>query len=287
MLNSIKKIYQSKLFNMGGFPVRQAFPNNDIEQVGPFLLLHHANISVNPNIPVLQSGVGPHPHRGFASVTFIFEGGVHHRDSRGNNHVVYAGGIQWMNAGNGIIHSERPPANIHEIGGKQELIQLWVNVPKEHKRDTPTYFPLTAEETPTYLSEDGLAKIQVVAGNILGIEGKAPALSPLNALTIYLEENATTSFNIPANHHSFLYVLGGNITVNNTQVSSNELAVFSNDGTEINIKATAQTKILFCSGEPINEPIVAHGPFVMNTDTEILEAIKDYQMGKMGVLIEE
>ncbi|MFY8004428.1 MAG: pirin family protein, partial [Chitinophagaceae bacterium] len=180
-----------------------------------------------------------------------------------------------------------PPANIQEIGGKQELIQLWVNVPKEHKRDLPTYFPLTAEETPTFTSEDGLTKIQVVAGNVLGMEGKAPALSPLNALTIYMEEKGTTSFTIPASHHSFLYVLGGNITVNNTNLNSNELAVFNNDGTQINMAATAKSKILFCSGEPINEPVVAHGPFVMNTETEILEAIRDYQMGKMGVLIEE
>src|SRR5678809_1493277 len=144
---TIKHILYGRQFNMGGLPIRQPIPSTELDQVDPFLLLHHAEVRMPMHTPVEKAGVGPHPHRGFSPVTFIFKGGVHHRDSRGNDNVVYAGGTQWMNAGMGIIHSERPPADIFERGGILEIIQLWINTPARNKMDQPSYTPLTAENT--------------------------------------------------------------------------------------------------------------------------------------------
>jgi redox-sensitive bicupin YhaK (pirin superfamily) len=153
MLNNMKTrtietIAYGQQMDMGGFPIRQALPSSKADMLDPFLLLHHANIKVAENVDVKNAGVGPHPHRGFSPVTFIFKGGVHHRDSRGNSHIVYEGGTQWMNAGMGVIHSERPPVDIHELGGVQELIQLWINTPAANKMEVPAYIPVTKEDTP-------------------------------------------------------------------------------------------------------------------------------------------
>jgi quercetin 2,3-dioxygenase len=145
--------------DMGGLPIRQPLPTQNVQQVDPFLLLHHASIKVPTHTVPAKAGVSPHPHRGFSPVTFVFQGGVHHRDSRGNDNVVYAGGAQWMNAGMGIIHSERPPHDIHEVGGKQEIIQLWINTPAKNKFDQPSYFPLQASEVPSTVSADGLVTV--------------------------------------------------------------------------------------------------------------------------------
>src|SRR4051812_16395727 len=149
---TVRSVVYANTFDMGGMPVRQAFPSHKADQIDPFLLLHHADIKVPKHVPTNKAGVGPHPHRGFSPVTFIFKGGVHHHDSRGNNNIVYKGGTQWMNAGMGVIHSERPPADIHELGSEQEIIQLWVNTPAAHKMDQPQYQPITAEETPSIIS---------------------------------------------------------------------------------------------------------------------------------------
>ena len=152
---SVSRLLYAHTVDMGGLPVRQPIPTQQVEQIDPFLLLHHANVKVPSHIKPEHAGVGPHPHRGFSPVTFIFKGGVHHRDSRGNNSIIYEGGAQWMNAGRGIIHSERPPQNIHELGGRQEIIQLWINTPADYKMDQPSYFPVSSDQAPAYLSGDG------------------------------------------------------------------------------------------------------------------------------------
>jgi redox-sensitive bicupin YhaK (pirin superfamily) len=275
-------------YDMGGMPIRQPLPTTKVEQVDPFLLLHHAVVKVPKHTKPDHAGVGPHPHRGFSPVTFIFQGGVHHRDSRGNNSVVYAGGAQWMNAGMGVMHSERPPDDIHEIGGKQEIIQLWINTPAKHKMDPPAYFPLQAEETPAYESEDRLVRVNVFAGDVMGVQGKIPSLSPVNAATIEIKKGGRISIPVPARHNSLLYLLDGQITIDGYGVTDGlNAAVFANDGDGISFEALLDTRLLFLSGEPLHEKVVSHGPFVMNSETEILEAMRDYQMGKMGILIEE
>src|SRR5688572_17133565 len=210
---TVSHLLFAEQFDMGGMPIRQPFPTQKVEQIDPFLLLHHADIKVPKHIKPEHGGVGPHPHRGFSPVTFIFQGGVHHRDSRGNDSVVYAGGAQWMNAGMGVMHSERPPDDIHAIGGKQEIIQLWINTPAKHKMDQPAYFPLQAAETPQFESEDRLVRINVFAGDVMGVKGKIPSLSPVNAATIEIKKGGRLSIPIPADYNALLYLLDGQITI--------------------------------------------------------------------------
>jgi quercetin 2,3-dioxygenase len=275
-------------YDMGGMPIRQPFPAGNVEHVDPFLLLHHADIKVPVTIEPDHAGVGPHPHRGFSPVTFIFKGAVHHRDSRGNDSVVYAGGAQWMNAGMGVMHSERPSADIHDLGGRQEIIQLWINTPAKNKMDQPAYFPVQANEAPRYISEDGLASVRVFAGEVLGLKGPVPTVSPVNAATLEMKKGATLAIPVPHDYSAFMYLLDGKITIDGYGMTEAlHAVVFAKDGAGIRFTALEDTRLLLMSGKPLNEKVVSHGPFVMNSQTEILEAMRDYQMGKMGVLIEE
>jgi hypothetical protein len=288
MQKQVKALLYAHPFDMGGLPIRQPFPTNNIDHIGPFILLHHARVKVPTHIPPLQAGVGPHPHRGFSPVSFIFEGGVHHRDSRGNNSVIYAGGTQWTNAGMGLVHSERPPVNIQELGGYQELIQLWVNIPAKNKMDVPSYIPLTAEETPFYQNENKTAKLNVIAGELKGVKGPIPTLSSLTAATLFLENTGKIDIDFDLSHDVVIYILEGELKiVGYGNVSQHNAILFEKEGSSISIEALAASKVLVLSGAEIPEKMVAQGPFVMNSETEIMQAYRDYQMGKMGVLIEE
>lgn len=274
--------------DMGGMPIRQPFPTNNVQQIDPFLLLHHADIKVPEHLKPGHAGVGPHPHRGFSPVTFIFQGGVHHRDSRGNDSVVYAGGAQWMNAGMGVMHSERPPKDIHDIGGRQEIIQLWINTPAQHKMDQPVYYPVQAADVPKYTTDDNLVTVNVFSGEVMGVEGKIPTLTPVNASTLDIKKDGQISIPIPEDFNSFLYLLDGKLTVDGYGlVEGGHAVVFKRDGYGISLKGLENTRALLMSGLPLNEEVVSHGPFVMNNQTQILEAMRDYQMGKMGLLIED
>ncbi|MGZ5245432.1 MAG: pirin family protein, partial [Bacteroidia bacterium] len=285
---SVQNLLYAEKLDMGGFPVRQPFPTHKVDQIDPFLLLHHADIKVPDYTSPKHAGVGPHPHRGFSAVTFIFKGGVHHQDSRGNNSTVYEGGTQWMHAGMGTVHSERPPHDIHEIGGRQEIIQLWINSPQKHKMGQPGYAPLSAEKTPTITTNDDKVKIAIVAGEFDGKKGAVNTLSPVLALRPTMQKGGEYYFPIPENYNAFLYLLDGKITLADYGlVDDHNLVYFRNDGEGIHIKAEEDTRMLLMAGEPLNEPIARQGPFVMNTQTEILQAMRDYQMGKMGILIEE
>jgi redox-sensitive bicupin YhaK (pirin superfamily) len=232
-----------------------------------------------------HAGVGPHPHRGFSPVTFIFKGGVHHRDSRGNDSVVYAGGAQWMNAGMGVIHSERPPLNIHEIGGRQEIIQLWINTPAAHKMDQPAYFPLASEDVPQRASDNVVLK--VFSGEIGGVKGPIPSYTEVNAATVELKKGGIFETGIPKEHNAFIYLLDGKLNLGGYGLVEGLNAVlFKKDGEGITFEALEDTRVLLLTGMPLEEKVVSHGPFVMNNQTQILEAMRDYQVGKMGVLIE-
>ena len=273
---------------MGGMPIRQPLPTQAVEQIDPFLLLHHANIKAPAHVKPDHAGVGPHPHRGFSPVTFIFQGGVHHRDSRGHDSTVYAGGAQWMNAGMGIIHSERPPDDIQAIGGQQEIIQLWINTPAQHKMDIPTYFPVKAEDVPSTISEDGKVKMNIFSGEILNIKGPVPSQAIVNAATFVFQQGGKISIPLPSDHNAFIYLLDGQLKVEGFGLTDAlHLVHFKNDGEGITLEATQNTRVLLLSGKPLDEEVVSYGPFVMNTQTQIMEAMRDYQKGKMGVLIEE
>lgn len=272
---------------MGGLPVRQPFPTQQVEQLDPFLLLHHHKTKLPKGAIPKKSGVDPHPHRGFSPVTFVYKGGVHHRDSRGNDSIVYAGGTQWMNAGRGIIHSERPPADIKSRGGEQEIIQLWVNLPKSHKMSQPEYMPLQAEDTPTLLLNNGDVEVSVVTGEFQGQVGPIATAVPILSLRIFMKAGAVYTFPVPEDYQAFLYLLDGEVNYAGFGlVEGLHLAVLNNDGKTCTLTARQDTRLLLMAGKPILEPVVSHGPFVMNTQTEIMQAMRDYQMGKMGILIE-
>jgi redox-sensitive bicupin YhaK (pirin superfamily) len=284
---SVKNLLYGEIVDMGGMPVRQPFPTRNVDQIDPFLLLHHFEGKVPQHIKAEHAGVGPHPHRGFSPVTFIFKGGVHHRDSRGNDSVIYEG-VQWMNAGKGIIHSERPPHDIHTRGGRQEIIQLWVNTPALHKMDQPAYYPLKSEDTPQFLSDDGNIVVNVVAGELFGIKGPIPTLSPVNAASVHAKQGGKIFIPLPEDHHAFIYLLDGKLSINGYGLTEKWNALeFAEDGEGIGFEAVEGTRLILLSGEPLKEKTVAHGPFVMNSETQILEAMRDFQMGRMGVLIED
>jgi redox-sensitive bicupin YhaK (pirin superfamily) len=285
---SVSNMLYAQMVDMGGFPVRQPLPTQKVEQVDPFLLLHHADIKAPKHVEPDDAGIGPHPHRGFSPVTFIFKGGVHHRDSRGNDSTIYAGGAQWMNAGMGILHSERPPHDIHEIGGRQEIVQLWINTPAAHKMDQPAYFPLSAEDAPTFTSDDEKVNARIFSGELLGVKGPIPSHTNVNAATIEFKKGGKVLVELPKSHNALLYLLDGKLTLEGFGlVDGLNAVVFKKDGDGVTIEALEDTRVLLLSGEPLNEEVVSYGPFVMNTQTQIMEAMRDYQMGKMGVLIEE
>ena len=285
---SVRALLYAQEYPMGKLRVRQPFPSHKIDYPDPFLLLHHADVRIPEHVDLRNEGVGPHPHRGFSPVTFIFKGGVHHRDSRGNDSVIYEGGVQWMNAGMGIIHSERPPVDIRERGSRQEIIQMWVNSPASQKMNPPEYHPLSAENTPLFTSEDGKTQVHLVTGELLGLTGPIPTPTPINSATMESQKGATFTLQIPENHEAFIYLLDGKLNINGYGLAEGHHAVlFHKDGNEIGFEALEDTRMLVMTGLPLNEPMASHGPFVMTNETELMHAMRDYQMGKMGVLIEE
>lgn len=287
-MRTIKTKINAPKVNMGGIILDQPLPVRDINQIDPFLLVHHWNDKLSGGKKQQDLGVGPHPHRGFSPVTIIFKGAVHHQDSRGNNSVVKEGGTQWMNSGMGIVHSERPSKELAEHGGDFEFIQFWVNTPAKNKKDTPSYQPLTEEETINIVSEDGKIKVGLIAGKFMGQKGKINANSPLLVLRLDIEKGGKMQIPLPENYNAFIYQLDGNLLINTTEnTQAKDLVWFNNDGKYIDIEGIENTRAIILAGEPINEPLRTYGPFVMNTQTEIMEAMRDYQMGKMGVLVEE
>jgi redox-sensitive bicupin YhaK (pirin superfamily) len=287
-MKSIKQIIRSEKVNMGSIILDQPLPNKFLDQIDPFLLIHHWDNELKGGQLQKEVGVGPHPHRGFSPVTLIFKGGIQHRDSRGNNSVVTEGGTQWMFAGRGITHSERPLKELAENGGTLEFIQFWVNVPAKNKMEQPYYKAIQKDETSTYLSEDEKVEVAVVSGEFNVVKGKVDTFIPINTLRFNLLKNGEIEFDIPKEHNALFYLLKGNVLINDErEIKSKDLVHFENDDSKIKITAKEDGYGILLSGKPIGEEVASYGPFVMNTQTEIMEALRDSQMGKMGVLIEE
>jgi hypothetical protein len=259
---------------MGPLTVRQPLPSEQLPSFDPFVLLHHAP----PTTTDGTHAVGAHPHRGFSPVSFVFEGAIRHRDSRGHDSTISAGGTQWMHAGSGILHEETL------LAGRFELIQLWINSPATHKGDAPSYYPLTREDTPRIVTDHGRVTVNVIAGTVLGVSGPVPSLTPINAATIEARKGGCLFLPLPLTHNAFLYLLDGRLNVGGAAASALHLAAFRKDGDGILIEAAEDTHALLMSGEPIGEPLVSHGPFVMNTEDEIRQAFRDYRNGAMGTL---
>lgn len=286
-MRSIKRIIGASKVNMGGILLDQPLPYRGVDQIDPFLLVHHWKSKLDGGQAQRDLGVGPHPHRGFAPVTFIFKGGVHHRDSTGVSGVIAAGGTQWMNSGRGIVHSERPHKELAEQGGEFEIIQFWVNAPAKNKMDEPSYQPLHAKDTPVVTSQDGQVKTAVVAGTLNNVSGKINAYTNLLALRIEAKAGGKTTIPIPKHYNAFVYQLDGLMKINNSSTTeAKDLSWFNNDGDDISIEAVEDTRAILLAGEPIGEQVVSYGPFVMNTKEEIMTAMRDYQTGKMGILTE-
>ncbi len=281
---TIKKIISSQKVNMGGIRLQQPIPDRSIDHIDPFVLIHHGSLPVTKGKQQSESGVGPHPHRGFAPVTFVFKGGIHHQDSIGNNAVVNAGGTQWMHAGKGIIHSERPSKEMVDTGGQNEIIQFWVNTPAKHKMEAPYYLPLSAEDTPVIQKDK--ASIAVVAGDFENVTGPAKTYSPQVLLRFDTQSGADLSIEIPNTYNSLIYLLDGEIESQGKLARAKDMIWYNNDGNNIALEVKKDSRFILLSGEPLNEPIASYGPFVMNTEEEIRQAMSDYQTGKMGHLTE-
>jgi len=285
-LNTIKTVGRSDLVNMGPIRLRQPIPTQTIERIDPFVLLHHygpyeINVKNNP------FDLGPHPHRGFEPITFLIQGEQLHRDSLGNESVVKSGDVQWTTSGRGIIHSESPTKKFVEKGGTLEGIQLWLNLPASKKMMQPKYQHVTADNFEVILSEDNKATVQLIAGNLNGKEGKITTQTPVNTFMIDMEKDGELILPMELTHQSMIYLLNGEVNVNdevNLKKDENQLIEFNQDGDGIKIVSEVKSKLLFLSGEALNEKVVNYGPYVMNSQTEILEAMRDYQEGKMGFL---
>ncbi len=286
----VTHLLPAELVDMGGFPVKQPLPTLAVEQVDPFLLLHHARVKPIRSRDAKHQGVGPHPHRGFSPVTFVIEGGVHHRDSRGNSQVASEGDVQWMHAGAGIVHSERPSEEMIAGTGHQEIIQLWINTPQANKMIQPDYQYLAKSEMPVITSSDGHILSKLIAGTYNGLTSPIRTQSELLILWGQSKDSGSQILEIPAGFSSALYIIKGSVNIGGYGLVEKEsLIVFkdSSNASELKLDAKEGAQFLFLAGKPINEKVVQHGPFVMNSETEIMEAMRDYQMGKMGVLIED
>lgn len=268
-----------------GFRVFNIIPGAGVPQqmISPFLML-----DFNPQFDFGPSdhprGVDVHPHKGFETVTIAYKGSVEHYDSTGNSGIIHAGDVQWMTAGAGILHKEFHEKEFSKKGGPFEMVQLWVNLPKKDKSTPAHYQPITASEMGKVVLEQDAGLVNVIAGTFKDTKGPAFTYTPVNLFDIKLLKEGLVEFSVPDNHNSAFLIIEGSILVNGQQADEHSFVLFGNDGEEISIKANENSVLLFLSGEPINEPIVSYGPFVMNTEAEIHEAIKDFQAGKYGVL---
>lgn len=279
------KIIVADDIRMGDIKLKQPLPTKELRHVDPFLLLHH--VGPLEQLPGERSvlNIGGHPHRGFEPVTFIFKGKVHHRDSRGNDSIINAGGVQWMTAGMGIVHSESAPKKWIEEGGQLELIQLWVNLPSKLKMSQPKYQGFQEEEIPSIDINNGKSKINVIAGTMMGRKGPVDSLTGIHASTVTMKADSKLVLDLIPEHNTIVYQLEGKAMINDQPSAAYHLSHFPDHHENISIKAEEYSRFLVVSGEPLHEPVTQHGPFVMNDQTEILEAMRDYQMGKMGILI--
>jgi redox-sensitive bicupin YhaK (pirin superfamily) len=272
-----------------GFRVFNFIPGGvQQRRISPFLMLDFA---AEHNFPpsVKERGVDVHPHKGFETVTIAYKGSVAHHDSAGSSGVINPGDVQWMTAGNGILHKEYHEKEYSRKGGPFEMVQLWINLPKKDKSTAPHYQALTAGQMSKVQLSNGVVNVVAgelaVAGQPDKVKGPAETYTPVNLFDIKLDKGGELSFPIPATHNTALLVIEGNITVNDRTAPQHSFVLFKNEGEDISIKASENSVVLLLSGEPIDEPIVSYGPFVMNTQEEIYEAIHDFQRGKFGTLV--
>jgi quercetin 2,3-dioxygenase len=270
-----------------GFRVHNFFPsgyNMPQTRMSPFFLMdYNSKIDFSPREN--PRGVDVHPHRGFETVTIAFHGKVAHHDSAGNSGVITPGGVQWMTAGSGVLHKEYHEKEYSAQGGPFQMVQLWVNLPAKDKMTAPKYQGLNNEQMGKYIIPDDGGVVDVIAGDFKGVKGPASTFTPINMYVIRLKQGKRLEFDLPASYNTGLLVTEGTVKYNDdAQANTDEFALFQNDGERITVEALEDAVILALNGEGIDEPIAAHGPFLMNTYDEIHQAIKDFSSGKFGKL---
>ena len=280
-MRTIKNIHQAVSAPIADLVTFRALPTRSIDHIDPFLFLNHHGYQV---YPANNRGLpfGPHPHRGFETVTFILKGDLSHRDSSGAESVISAGGVQWMTAGRGLIHAEVSSEDFMRHGGELEILQLWVNLPAQYKMVEPAYSGLQKEDIPVLELDEGRVHIDVVSGNWGGRKGAFTPLTDIQLAVVRFLPGGSYKKAIADERNIFFYVVKGTLEVNGRQASIHDLVEFNNEGIDIQIEALEESILLLGHAQPFNEPIVAQGPFVMNTQAEIAEAYQDYQKGAFG-----
>ncbi len=270
-----------------GFRVHNFFPGGYAmgnQRMSPFYLLDYNSKYVFP--PSEQPrGVDVHPHRGFETVTIAYHGKIAHHDSTGNHGVIGQGEVQWMTAASGVLHKEYHEAGFSKTGGTFQMVQLWVNLPARYKMNPPGYQAITQAQMGRFSLPENGGEVELIAGELNGVKGPASTFSPVRLFNLKLKKGKTFTFSLPENFNTGILVVEGSALFNTTQqASADHFVLFKNDGEEITVTAEEDSVLLVMSGEPLNEPIVAYGPFLMNTQQEIIDAINDFNRGKFGVL---
>ncbi len=266
--------------DIGDLVTRRPVPSRELNNIGAFLFLnHHGPQTYTPNNRGLP--FGPHPHRGFETVTFILEGELAHRDSAGHESIIEAGGVQWMTAGSGLVHEEVSPERFKRSGGPMEILQLWINLPARLKMTAPAYTGVQRDAIPAITGDEGRATVNLISGQWQGQTGPIVSLTGIFMTTLELKPEGRVLFEGLSGRDIFFYVARGDVAVNGVDAARWQLVEFG-DGDLIDIEATTDSVVLFGHAEPLREPIVAHGPFVMNTVQEIHQAYADFQAGKFG-----
>jgi redox-sensitive bicupin YhaK (pirin superfamily) len=268
-----------------GFRVHNFIPSGyglTMERMDPFIMLDYASRYHFPPTGK-PKGVGVHPHRGFETVTIAYKGSVAHHDSAGGGGEIKEGDVQWMTAASGVLHKEYHAESFCATGGDFQMVQLWVNLPAKDKMSTPKYQAIENSNIPKIKVDGGI--VEVIAGAYQDHKGAASTFTPVNMLNVKLTTGGIAEFSFPSIHNTCILVIEGEVILNDTEdVPLDHLALFKNEGETFTIKASQDSIVLILSGEPINEPIAAHGPFVMNTREQIMEAFQDYELGKFGEL---
>ncbi len=265
-----------------GFPVRSMLSHHDQGQhVSPFIMLDYAGpTTFEPT--TARRGVDQHPHKGFETVTIVYDGEVEHRDSTGAGGVIGPGDVQWMTAARGIVHEEFHSAAYAKRGGPFEMVQLWVTLPAPDTSADPGYQPILDADIPNAARPNGAGTVRVIAGQFGDAKGPARTFTPINIWDVRLGRGKSATLDVPEGHTLSVLVLSGAVTVNGEAARDAQTVLLSREGGSVTVEADSDAKLLVLSGEPINEPVVAHGPFVMNTVGEIKQAMLDYQAGRFG-----
>lgn len=283
----VNEIYKAPAPHMvgDGFSVQNVFPNGNRlgRRISPFFLLDYGAPAYFPPSDKPR-GVDEHPHRGFETVSIVYQGALEHRDSAGNKGKLFAGDVQWMTAASGVVHEEKHEKEFTRRGGTLEIAQLWVNLPKAYKMTAPRYQELLKEQIPV-VPVGNNSKVRVIAGAFNGQRGPAQTFTPINLLDIKLAAGDTVNLHLPEGYNTGIVALHGEVNYNGSHTAQAvEIAVFDTAGEDITVTAISDATLLVLNGQPIDEPIFAYGPFLMNTQQEIMEAIDDYNAGKMGHL---